>query len=108
MSLSKGLFRSDILFIKSQSQSPSNLCIILIYPCMCLQCISSSLCPKEFCKHLLNFVMTCSMAQKNSILNALRMLIQQEVIDKESLSTGLLVCLENYIHKNMVNEILIY
>ncbi|KTF76508.1 hypothetical protein cypCar_00029553, partial [Cyprinus carpio] len=69
-----------------------------------LSCISSSLCPKEFCKHLLNFVMTCSMAQKNSILNALRMLIQQEVLDKESLSTGLLVCLENYIHKNMSRE----
>ncbi|XP_016135531.1 WD repeat-containing protein 97 [Sinocyclocheilus grahami] len=69
-----------------------------------LSCISSSLSPKEFCKHLLNFMMTCSMAQKNSILNALRMLIQQEVLDKESLSTGLLVCLENYIYKNMSRE----
>ncbi|XP_059389208.1 WD repeat-containing protein 97 isoform X2 [Carassius carassius] len=69
-----------------------------------LSCISSSLCPKEFCKHLLNFMVTCSMAQKNSILNALLMLIQQEVLDKESLSTGLLVCLKNYIHKNMSRE----
>ncbi|KAF4110969.1 WD repeat-containing protein 97 isoform X2 [Onychostoma macrolepis] len=69
-----------------------------------LSCISSSLCPKEFCKHLLNFMMSCSVAQKNSILNALLMLIQQEVLDKESLSTGLLVCLENCIHKNMLRE----
>ncbi|XP_050971650.1 WD repeat-containing protein 97 isoform X2 [Labeo rohita] len=69
-----------------------------------MSCISSSLCPKEFCMHLLDFMMSCSMAQKNSILNALFMLIQQEVFDKKSLGTGLLVCLENCIHKNMSRE----
>lgn len=55
--------------------------------------------------HLLDFMMSCSMAQKNSIVNALLMLIQQEVLDKESLSKGLLVCLQNCINKNMVNQI---
>lgn len=57
--------------------------------------------------HLLDFMMSCSMAQKNSIVNALLMLIQQEVLDKESLSKGLLVCLQNCINKNMVNQIVI-
>jgi len=47
------------------------------------------------------------MAQKNSIVNALLMLIQQEVLDKISLSKRLLVCLENCIRKNMVNQIVI-
>lgn len=44
------------------------------------------------------------MAQKRSILNALLLLIQQEVLSKESLSRALLVCLQNCIHSNMVNE----
>lgn len=56
---------------------------------------------------LLDFMMSCSMAQKNSIVNALLMLIQQEALDKISLSKGLLICLENCIHKNMVNQIVI-
>ncbi|XP_043101540.1 WD repeat-containing protein 97 [Puntigrus tetrazona] len=69
-----------------------------------LSCISSSLYPKDFCKHLLNYMMSCAVAQKNGILNSLLMLIQQEVLDKECLSTGLLACLENCIHKNMSRE----
>lgn len=74
---------------------------------LCFQCVSSSFGPKEFCMHLLDFMMFCSMAQKNSIVNALLMLIQQEVLDKESLSKGLLVCLQNCINENMVNQIVI-
>ncbi|KAK7176247.1 hypothetical protein R3I93_000492 [Phoxinus phoxinus] len=69
-----------------------------------LSCISTSLGPKEFCMLLLDFMMSCSMAQKNKIVNALLMLIQQEVLDKISLSKGLLVCLENCIHKTMSRE----
>lgn len=69
-----------------------------------LSCISSSLGPKEFGMHLLDFMMSCSMAQKNGIINALLVLIQQEVLDKKSLSKGLLVCLQNCIHKNMSRE----
>ncbi|XP_051552180.1 WD repeat-containing protein 97 [Myxocyprinus asiaticus] len=69
-----------------------------------LSSISGSLSPKEFCMHLLDFMACCSMAEKHSILNALLMLVQQEVLDKESLSKGLLVCLQNSIHKNMSLE----
>nr|XP_055062862.1 WD repeat-containing protein 97 isoform X2 [Misgurnus anguillicaudatus] len=69
-----------------------------------LTCISSSLNPKDFCLHLLDFMIQCSMAQKQSILNALRLLIQQEVLSKESLSKVLLVCLQNCIHTNMSRE----
>ncbi|KAG1960440.1 WD repeat-containing protein [Pimephales promelas] len=67
-----------------------------------LSCISLG--PNEFCMLLLDFMMSCSMAQKNSIVNALLMLIQQEVLDKISLSKRLLVCLENCIRKNMSRE----
>ncbi|XP_067306406.1 uncharacterized protein [Pseudorasbora parva] len=69
-----------------------------------MNCISHSLGPKEFGVHLLDFMMSCSMTQKNGIMKALLMLIQQEVLDKESISKGLLVCLQNCIHKNMSRE----
>ncbi|XP_057197521.1 uncharacterized protein LOC130558855 isoform X2 [Triplophysa rosa] len=73
----------------------------VIYP---VKCISSSLNPKDFCLHLLDFIIRSSMSQKQSILNALLQLIQQEVLSKESLSRALLVCLQNCIHTNMSRE----
>lgn len=74
---------------------------------LCLQCISRSLFPSQFCMRLLDFMMSCSMAEKSSIMNAFLVLVQQKVLDKDTLSNKLLLCLKNCIHKNMVNHIVI-
>nr|XP_017212558.1 WD repeat-containing protein 97 isoform X1 [Danio rerio]XP_021333610.1 WD repeat-containing protein 97 isoform X1 [Danio rerio] len=69
-----------------------------------LSCIPRSLVPSQFCLRLLDFMMSCSMAQKSSILNAFLLLVQQKVLNKETLSNELLICLKNCIHKNMSRE----
>ncbi|TRZ03873.1 hypothetical protein DNTS_027891 [Danionella cerebrum] len=67
-------------------------------------CISSSVSPREFCSLLCDFMVSCSMTQKQSVLKALLMLLQQQVLDNEALCNRLHVCLQSCVHKHMSME----
>ncbi|XP_066537631.1 WD repeat-containing protein 97 isoform X2 [Hoplias malabaricus] len=69
------------------------------------RCISESLNPAEFCRHLLDFLKICAVDHKLSVLSAIITLNRQNLINDTQLFTHhLLTSLHSCLHKNMSDD----